>query len=146
MQTVKDILLKNSKPFLTIQAHESVLSAIQLLEKYDQGAVMVFEGKSLVGIFSERDYTRKVALKNKNSSNTRVSEIMSRDICAIGPEKTPEDCLAMMNDGQFRHLPVVDGDEVLGFISILDVANSLISEKLKTIDQLKTYVSETWPF
>ncbi len=145
-QTVEDILKLNEKPLITVGPNDTVLDAIQMLSHYDVGALMVFDNKKLVGIFSERDYTRKVMLLKRESNKTLVKEIMSEQVTSIEPDCSLEDCLTMMNNGQFRHLPVMKGGAVMGFISILDVANTLLQQKVHTINSLKTYVSETWPF
>lgn len=143
---VADILKLCTKPLVTVSPEDSVLEAIQLLARHDYGALMVVDKGDIVGIFSERDYTRKVALLSRKSSDTKVKEIMSTQVCTVPPHFSAEDCLSLMNESQIRHLPVMENGSLLGFISILDVANALVKEKGKTIDQLKTYVSETWPF
>ena len=146
MHTVSDILELNKRELLSIRPEDSVLEAVQMLSHFDVGALMVMEGKKLVGIFSERDYTRKVMLLKRDAAKTTVKEIMSTKVDTIDAYRSLEDCLQMMDAGQFRHLPVVRSGEVIGFISILDVAKTLLTEKGETIDQLKSYVSETWPF
>ena len=99
MQTVQDILNRNSQPLLSLNPDHSVLDAIQMLSYYDVGALMVFEGKKLVGIFSERDYTRKIVMLKRDSANTKVKDIMSTDVACISADKSVEDCLKMMNSG-----------------------------------------------
>lgn len=143
---VSDILNLSSNPIVSIKPEDSVLEAIQLLARYDHGALIVIDQGKVVGVFSERDYTRKVALLSRKSSSTKVKDIMSTEVRAISPSHSAEDCLKIMNEGKFRHLPVMRGEEILGFISILDVANALIREKGDRINQLQDYVAETWPF
>jgi len=95
----------------------------------------------LVGILSERDYTRKVALKGKSSKATRVKEILSGQVIRVAPGHTVEDCMRLMTDHRVRHLPVVDGNKILGIISIGDVVNWIISSQTSTINQLQTYIA-----
>ena len=105
------------------------------------GALLVTENEKLVGIMSERDYTRKVALKGKSSKQTPVREILSGKIVSVGPSQTVEDCMRLMTDHHIRHLPVLDGEKILGIVSIGDLVNWTISAQHATINQLQTYIS-----
>ncbi|MCB0411711.1 MAG: CBS domain-containing protein [Bdellovibrionales bacterium] len=146
-KTVRDVLQESQSPILALQSEDFVFSALQKLAKVDVGAAMVFNKEgSLVGIFSERDYARKVELLLRPSRETKVREVMTQQVYVVEPDKSIEECLSLMNAEKVRHLPVVHGQEILGFISILDVARSLIQEKSQTVLPLQSYVSKTWPF
>jgi len=102
---------------------------------------MVLDGGKLVGVFSERDYTRKIALAGKSSRDTRVKDIMTGNVISVSPQVRTRDCLALMGQKGIRHLPVVDGETVLGMISIRDIMNDIISDHELTISQLEHYIS-----
>jgi CBS domain-containing protein len=118
-----------------------VFDAIQLMSDKNVGALLVIERKRLVGIISERDYTRKVALKGKSSKQTKVREILSEQVVRVTPSHSIEDCMRLMTEHRIRHLPVVNEDEVVGIISIGDLVNWIISAQTSTIFQLQTYIS-----
>jgi CBS domain-containing protein len=118
-----------------------VLDALKLLADKDVGAVLVMDGPRLVGIVSERDYARKVALKGKSSSDTPVSEIMTREVVFVTPARTNEDCMALMTEMRTRHLPVIDNGRVVGVLSIGDLVKDAISEQQFIIDQLEHYIN-----
>jgi CBS domain-containing protein len=105
------------------------------------GALVVMEGEKLVGVISERDYTRKVALQSKNSKDTLVSSIMTSNVMVVTPKTGTRECMALMREKKFRHLPVVDGDKVLGMISIRDIMDDLLEEHEQTIAQLESYIA-----
>jgi CBS domain-containing protein len=117
-----------------------VLDALKLLAEKDIGAVLVMDGPRLVGIISERDYARKVALKGKSASDTPVSEIMTRDVVCVKPTQTNEDCMALMTDKRARHLPVIHNGGVVGVLSIGDLVKDAISEQQFIIEQLEHYI------
>jgi CBS domain-containing protein len=102
---------------------------------------MVLDGGKLVGVFSERDYTRKIALAGKSSKDTKVQDIMTGNVISVSPQVRTRDCLALMSQKGIRHLPVVDGDTVLGMISIRDIMNDIIADHELTISQLEHYIS-----
>src|SRR6266850_5499065 len=118
-----------------------VFDAIQLMADKNIGALLVTDKGKLIGILSERDYTRKIALKGRSSKQTAVKEILSGQVIHVSPSHTVEDCMRLMTDHRIRHLPVLDGDKVLGIISIGDLVNWIISMQTTTIHQLQTYIS-----
>lgn len=125
----------------TISPQATVFEAIQLLARKNIGALPVMDGDKLVGIFSERDYTRKVALEGRTSQTTRVRDILSANITTISPDDTVEDAMRRMTDKRVRHLPVVEDGRLVGLVSIGDMVNWIISAQSATIDQLESYVS-----
>jgi CBS domain-containing protein len=126
---------------ISIRPDVPVLDALKLLADKDVGAVLVMDGPRLVGIVSERDYARKVALKGKSSSDTPVSEIMTREVVFVTPARTNEDCMALMTEMRTRHLPVIDNGRVVGVLSIGDLVKDAISEQQFIIDQLEHYIN-----
>ena len=140
MKTVAQMLVGKPTGVISITPEAAVLDALKLLAEKDVGAVLVMDGARLVGIFSERDYARKVALKGKATSDTRVSEIMTREVVFVTPVQTNEDCMALMTQKHIRHLPVMDKDRVLGVLSIGDLVKDVISEQQFIISQLEHYI------
>ncbi len=134
-------LLDGKRPLVSVGPDDSVFRALSLLADYDIGALVVLEGGKLVGIFSERDYARKVILKGKTSKDTPVREIMSDQVSCVTPAQTVEECMALMTDKRIRHLPVLGPhQEVLGILSIGDLVKETISEQTFTIEQLVFYI------
>jgi CBS domain-containing protein len=119
----------------------TVFEAIQLLAQKNIGALPVVEGERVVGIFSERDYTRKVALAGKTSQKTLVREIISTDVTSATPHCTIEDCMRLMTEKRIRHLPVLEDGKMVGFISIGDLVNWIISAQNATINQMESYLA-----
>ncbi len=105
------------------------------------GALMVMEGTKLVGVFSERDYARKVILKGHSSKNTQIKEIMTTRVVYAQPDQTVEECMALMTEKRIRHLPILEGGQLLGVISIGDLVKSIIAEQRFIIEQLERYIS-----
>ena len=140
MKTVKEILEAKSHKLLSISPQASVLDALKLMADRDIGALVVLDGGSLAGIFSERDYARKVILHGKSSKATPVSEIMTHKVVCVRPDQSVEECMALMTDKRIRHLPVLDGGDVIGVISIGDVVKEVISEQRFVIEQLEHYI------
>jgi CBS domain-containing protein len=112
-----------------------------MLDQKNVGALLVMEGKRLVGMVSERDYTRKVVLRGKRSRETKVSEIMSTDLKLVSPQEGVETCMRLMTDKRIRHLPVMDGDKVIGIISIGDLVKWIIATQSAAIAHLESYIS-----
>ena len=118
----------------------SVFDALSTLARFEVGALMVMDGEKLVGFLSERDYTRKVALQGKNSKEVKVRDIMTPDVMTVTPQTRTRACMTLMSQRKFRHLPVVDGEKVIGMISIQDLMDDIISDHEATIEQLTTYI------
>ena len=141
MATVMQLLnAKRDAPVYTIDVGASVYEAIAMMSQHGIGALIVTEGASVRGIVTERDYARKVVLKERSSKNTFVSEIMSRALRYVRPRQTAEECMSLMNANRIRHLPVIDGGQLVGMVSIGDLVKNLIDEQQFAIDQLERYV------
>jgi CBS domain-containing protein len=139
--TIGTILHHKGATVWTIPPQATVFEAIQLLERKNIGALPVVEGDKLLGIFSERDYARKVALEGKNSHNTKVRDILTADVATITPNETVEDAMRIMTNKHIRHLPVMEDNRMVGFVSIGDMVNWIISAQNATIDQMEAYLS-----
>jgi CBS domain-containing protein len=139
--TISEILSHKGNAAWAISPDATVFEAIQIMAEKNVGALLVTEKDKLVGIISERDYTRKVVLKGKASRTTAVKEILSSHVIHISPAHTVQECLRLMTDHHFRHLPVLDGDRIAGIVSIGDLVNWIISAQHTTISQLQTYIT-----
>ena len=141
MATVKQLLQGKGHDIWSIGPEASVYEAIELMADKEVGALVVLEGDSLVGVLSERDYARKVVLQGRSSKGTKIKEIMTSRVVYARPTQTVEECMALMTDKRIRHLPVMDGDELLGVISIGDLVKAIIEEQQHVIEQLEQYIS-----
>lgn len=141
MKTVEQLLRGKDDVIWSTEPTSSVFDALQVMAERNIGALMVLEGKKLIGIFSERDYARKVILKGKSSRDVHVSEVMTTTVVHVQPDQTIEVCMNLMTDKHIRHLPVLKGDSVIGMISIGDVVKGIISEQRETIDHLEGYIT-----
>jgi CBS domain-containing protein len=141
MKPIAELLHKRDPTVYKVAPGVTVFDGLKLLSDYGVGAMLVMEGDKLVGVLSERDYTRKVALQGKNSRETRVSEIMTREVITVGPQTRTRACMALMSQHKIRHLPVVDNGKVLGMISIRDIMDDIIADHEQTIAQLQTYIT-----
>ena len=139
--TINEILTQKGTAVWCISPEATVFEAIQLMADKNIGAVLVTDRDKLVGILTERDYTRKVALKGKSSKQTAVKEILTGDIIHVNPGHTVEECMRLMTAHRVRHLPVLNGDQILGIVSIGDLVNWIITVQNSTIHQLETYIS-----
>lgn len=139
--TVRQMLQAKGARILSVTPATSVLAALEVMAKHDIGSVLVTEDKRLVGIFTERDYARKVILQGRNSRDATIGELMTANVLTISPTQTVDDCMAIMTNNRFRHLPVVEHGEVIGIITIGDVVKSVIADQEATISQLHTYIS-----
>ena len=142
MKTVAELLKAKPAPrLIAVRPEQSVLEAIKVLAAEDIGAAVVMSGAHLAGIFSERDYTRKVILKGRSSDTTRVEEIMTANVVCVGPRTRARECMALMTEKNIRHLPVMDDGRVVGMISIRDIVSDIIADQDFTIEQLEHYIS-----
>lgn len=141
MKPISELLKNRDSTVFQIEPTATVFEALKALAEHGVGAMFVMEKSKLVGIVSERDYTRKVALQGKNSKETRVADIMTRDIITVTPETGTRACMALMSQKKIRHLPVMDGATVMGMISIRDIMDDIIAENEETISQLTSYIS-----
>jgi CBS domain-containing protein len=142
MKNVKELLKsKPAREMVFVKPEDTVLEAIKILAREDIGAAVVIAGDRLAGIFSERDYTRKVILKGRSSESTRVEEIMTANVVCVSPRTKTRDCMALMSEKNIRHLPVVDEGRVVGMVSIRDIVTDIIADQEFTISQLENYIS-----
>jgi CBS domain-containing protein len=142
MRTIKQILKQKGEEIWSIGPDATVFEALQLMAAKDVGALLVMDGSKPVGVFSERDYARKVILKEKSSRETSVREIMSAHLISITPDQTNEQGLALMTARRIRHLPVIAGKKLVGFISIGDLVKSIMDEQKVAIDKLAKYAGQ----
>jgi CBS domain-containing protein len=140
MKTARDLLREKGTQVYSTSPDASVYNALQLMADKNIGALIVFEGDRMVGLISERDYARKIVLKNKFSRETAVAEIMSRDVVTVSPDRNLEECMEVITARRVRHLPVVEDDQVLGIISIGDIVKGIIQHKEFVIEQLEYYI------
>ena len=141
MKPVRELLRKHDGTLWHVTPEMTVYDAVERLAHHDAGVLLVMDGERLVGVFSERDYTRKVTLRGRNSKETRVSEIMTGEVITVGATTRTSECMALMSSRKIRHLPVVDGDRVLGMISIRDIMNDIIADHESTIAALQGYIT-----
>jgi CBS domain-containing protein len=139
--TIKDVLQEKGSTVWSVASRDMVYEALKIFADKDIGAVLVMDDGTLSGIFTERDYARKGVLKAKSSLDTKVGDLMEREIFYVTPADTVEQCMAIMTEKHVRHLPVMDRGKVVGLISIGDVVKQTISDQEFTIEQLKKYIS-----
>ncbi len=139
---VADILKTKDTTIFSVSSNETVFNTLKLMSENNIGAVPVINGKELAGIFSERDYARKVVLKGRNSHETSISEVMTEKVITIEPSDPIEKCMELMSNRHIRHLPVIENNTVIGIISIGDVVNAIIAQQKETIDHLKNYIMQ----
>lgn len=132
---------KKINALYTVTSGQTVLDALKLMAEKNIGAVLVVDNDQLTGIFSERDYARKVILKDRSSGDTRIAEVMTSQVITIEPDQRIEECMIIMSDKHIRHLPVVRNGELLGIISINDVVTAIIRDQKIRIDSLESYIS-----
>lgn len=141
MNTVRDLLARKGRHVWSVAPDCTVYDTLKLMADKDIGAVLVLDGEQVVGIFSERDYARQVVLKGKTSKDTPVREVMTAKVVFVRPEQDIEECMALMTDKRFRHLPVLENGKLAGLISIGDVVKAVISDKQFLIEQLEHYIA-----
>jgi len=138
---ISSILNGKSNELWSVKSDDLVHNAIRLMAEKGIGALLVIDNGKLSGILSERDYARKIFLENRSSSTARVSEIMTKDVMTITLDNSVNECMSMMTENDFRHLPVVENEKVLGMVSIGDLVKAVIKEQQFTITQLEQYIS-----
>ena len=142
MKTLKQLLEGKSKKLASVAPDQTVLQALEIMAENDVGALLVLDGERLVGVFSERDYARKVILQGKSSKHTLVNEVMSGKVVYVTLSRTIEECMAIMTEEHFRHLPVLDEEKnVVGIVSIGDMIKETISQQKFIIGQLENYIT-----
>lgn len=141
MNTVQHVLHAKSGPVISVSQDATVYDALELMARYDIGALVVIDGAGIAGMFTERDYARKVILHGKSSRELLVAEAMTRQVLTVTPHCTMDDCMAIMTDHRVRHLPVLDASGVAGIVSIGDVVKAMLDEQRFTIQQLEHYIA-----
>jgi CBS domain-containing protein len=141
MRTVRQLLEAKSAEIHSIGPDAAVIDAIRLMAERRIGALLVMEGTRLAGILSERDYARKVVLQGRSSKDTPVRDIMTADVVSVGPQDTADRCMQLVTDSRIRHLPVVEGGQVVGVISIGDLVKAVIEEQRQELDHLQRYIA-----
>lgn len=142
MKTLKQLLAGRNRPLAVVAPSDTVFHALTVMAQHEVGALLVLDGEQLVGIFSERDYARKIILQGKTSKETLVREIMSDRVAYVTPNSTLDECMALMTEKRFRHLPVLDdAGGVVGMISIGDLVKETISDQKFLIAQLEHYIA-----
>ncbi len=140
MTTLQQLLNMKSRDVCRCHPDDTVLDALKTMADRDVGSVLVMDDDRLLGVFTERHYSRKVFLKGRSSPNTPIREVMATGVVSVGPERTVEECMALMTEKRVRHLPVMRGEEVIGVISIGDLVKSIIADQLFTIEQLEHFI------
>lgn len=141
MKTVKHILQNKSNAIYSVSPSTSVLDALQVMMDKNISALLVMENQELKGIFTERDYARKIILQGKSSKDTLISEVMTSQLQTVTFNSSIDQCMQIMTDRHIRHLPIVDGNQVGGMISIGDLVKFVIEDQKQTIEQLQSYIS-----
>ena len=142
MITVGSILQAKGNNIYSITSDQSVFDALLYMGEKNIGALLILDGEELKGIFSERDYARKIVLKSKSSRETLVSEIMTELVITVNSSDSIEQCMAVMSEKRIRHLPVLEGKKIVGVISIGDVVHAIIESQKETISHLRTYIGQ----
>ena len=143
MTTVRTILDDKGTTVHTIRPGAAVIDALRLLEEHNIGILVVREGDAVVGLFSERDYARKIVLQGRTAHTTTVADVMTRNVVSVAPDASIDHCMDLMTGRRFRHLPVLENGRLAGLISIGDVVKRLIAEREQTIQHLTSYITGT---
>lgn len=144
MTTIGQLLKTKGNEIWSIAPQATIYEALQVMSEKDVGALLVVHKGDVVGIFSERDYARKLILKGKFSKDTSVEELMTRKVLYVGPESTIEDCMALMTAKSVRHLPILKNERLIGIVTLGDVIKQIISDQEFTIHQLENYISGSY--
>ena len=142
--TVQEILENKANKLPILSPNQTIFDALGELTGSDEAAVLIVDAGRVVGIFSEKDYIKRVVMKGLGN-NTKLKEVMTTMVKVVTPELTAEDCMRTMSENNLRHLPVVSDNQVIGFLNIIDVIKSVLSKKEQVIVHLEKYVSKTWP-
>ena len=141
MTTIAQLLKTKGDQIWSVEPKATIFEALEIMSEKEIGALLVMKDGKLTGIFSERDYARKVILKGKSSKETQVGELMTKKVFYIDSQKTINDCMAMMTAKRIRHVPVIEDNQVMGIVTIGDVVNQIISEQEVTINHLENYIT-----
>jgi CBS domain-containing protein len=141
MRTAYDIIQYKGSTVWSVSPKDSVLHALGIMAEQEIGAVLVLEGDRIMGILTERDYARKVVLAGRSSKESPVGDVMTRSVLCVPPDRTTDECLALMTDKRVRHLPVVDRSSLIGMVSIGDLVRATIAEQEYVIEQLQQYIA-----
>lgn len=141
MRTVRQLLEGKSADVFSISPDAAVIDAIRMMAERRVGALLVMEGARLAGIISERDYARKVVLQGRSSKDTAVRDIMTAQVVTVSPSDSTDRCMELVTNSRIRHLPVLDGDQVVGVLSIGDLVKAVIEMQRQDIDQLQRYIA-----
>lgn len=142
---ITSVLTHKTSALWSIAPEATVFEAIKLMAEKNIGSLLVMSGGKLIGIFTERDYTRKIALQGKTSKETRVSEIIPREVVTVAADESVEECMRLMTEKRVRHLPIMEGANVVGIVSIGDLVNWIISTQNAHIEQMEQYISGSVP-
>lgn len=141
MRQVKHLLDRKGHEVATANPQETVLAALERMAEHGIGALVVLEGERLVGLMSERDYARKVILKNRHSAQTPVAEIMTSQVITVSPDATVAECMELCTHRHIRHLPVLEGERLVGVVSIGDLVKAMLEEQSREIEHLQSYIA-----
>jgi len=141
MKTISQFLEQSKRPVYSVGPNATVREALEIMAQHNIGALLVIDGQTLEGIFSERDYARKVVLKGKSSNDAKVSEIMTSKVITINTKHTIDQCMQIMTDNHIRHLPIVNDQDVMGLISIGDVVREMMDHQKSMIERLQAYIA-----
>ena len=144
MTTVEHLLANKNTEIWSIAPDASVFEALEMMAEKNVSGLLIVENNALVGIFTERDYARKLILKGKFSKDTQVGDLMTRNVLYVGSKNTIDDCMQLMSEKRIRHLPVLDDGKLIGIVTIGDLVKQIISEQKSTISQLENYISGSY--